>query len=1227
VKRFFVAALLISVGLALACDDELSPPTTGSTELNIILIPDTVSRSGPTVQRAARDEGEGEAAADSARHDYPRGLSASSVDVALSLGALGFTSVRARAEGPTNRTVSLTLVDGFWEGELTGLQPGAYTVIIEAFVDGELDARAVSGSVTVTAGATSTATVTLGQGSFRPTLNAIAAPGTRMNFAVSWSAVTAATGYRVEWSKSSVFTGRNLDSTSTVVAVSDTGTWNVRVRATLSGVTGGPSEPVTVAVNAEAPGTSGENAATAAPLGFGAAATGTLTQLNIAPAADQDWFGLDACFEDVLVVQTRAATLTPASPLNTRLRLYNDDGTQLLAENDDDGVTTDSRLQFTVQLDGRYNIQVTGVGGTTGHYELDVVVQPGANNPGTPPCVQPTVGTVVVTPAAVTLDALGLTQQLTAEARDGAGAVIPGVTLTWSSSDSTVATVDGTGLVTSVNNGVATVTATAPGALAAAEEVVPEAAPEDATGRDVVVEEDKVGRGRGRLAEDRGRKPGVTRAAAQPPSGSATVTVQQAPATLTISPPQDTTKFLGSTAQFTGEVFDPLGSAIAGAAITWSSDNPGVATVVDSTGLATAVSPGTANIMATHDTVANSVELVVIQEATAITRIAGDNQTGFTGTTLPESLAVQVQDAGGSPIQGVSVDWTVTTGGGAVSAATTMTDGNGETRVAWTLGGNAGAQNVDAVAAGLSATFAANAIAGIQWANAANGNWSDPANWVGGVVPGTTDNVLIGLDGDYTVTMDVDPTVAFLQLGALTGTQQLLGSAVTTLTVNGTLAITGGGQLFPAGGSVVADTISNSGSIFLAGDLTVAVLTNNGQISASVGSIDFSVSFDNFDLIFLNDGAFVGLFTGAFTNQAGGTLVLGLNATLDLTLASATFAGGLTVDSSRTVFMDGVAATVTGGAFILPDGTLDLTNATLTVDTLDNAGNLFLNGSAVTGPLANRGFLAAFTGSNTLDGQITTLPSSAISVDGGATTLLVTSSFTNNGNISFTGVFVPGAAAGLSITSPGILTNNGTIDFQDIPIDVGADVVNQGNINVSAAGTPVIVGSLTNTGTGDVFIEGGDFQVLGNLTNGATITIGSGRQLSMPTPGTTFDNSGIVQGSGTLDVSSATFTSSGIIAPGGSPGVFTIIGDVTLTGGETRQRVERRRDDDDGHARREREIVRGVRGPQEPAAAQIEARRVAERARQRPEGQHLEGIIVGWHEHAVGEHIERTSQV
>ena len=88
----------------------------------------------------------------------------------------------------------------------------------------------------------------------------------------------------------------------------------------------------------------------------------------------------------------------------------------------------------------------------------------------------PTTARVDVTPASASLET-GKTQQLTATARDASGAERSGRSFTWSSSAPGVATVNGSGLVTAVSVGTATITARADGVNGTATVTVTNPAP------------------------------------------------------------------------------------------------------------------------------------------------------------------------------------------------------------------------------------------------------------------------------------------------------------------------------------------------------------------------------------------------------------------------------------------------------------------------------------------------------------------------------------------------------------------------------------------------------------------------------------------------------------------------------------------------------------------------------------------------------------------------------
>jgi uncharacterized protein YjdB len=73
----------------------------------------------------------------------------------------------------------------------------------------------------------------------------------------------------------------------------------------------------------------------------------------------------------------------------------------------------------------------------------------------------PTVGTLTITPKSATLDSIGATQQFTATAQDGSGNTVSNPGVTWTSSNTGIATVSNTGVVTARGAGMALITAIA----------------------------------------------------------------------------------------------------------------------------------------------------------------------------------------------------------------------------------------------------------------------------------------------------------------------------------------------------------------------------------------------------------------------------------------------------------------------------------------------------------------------------------------------------------------------------------------------------------------------------------------------------------------------------------------------------------------------------------------------------------------------------------------------
>lgn len=156
-----------------------------------------------------------------------------------------------------------------------------------------------------------------------------------------------------------------------------------------------------------------------------------------------------------------------------------------------------------------------------------------------PPTETPVVTSIDLSVVGVAMASLGATSQLTATVRDQNAGVMTGQTIVWSSSAASVATVSNSGLVTAVDNGTATVTATVGSVTAEAVIVVEQVAASVSAGTDTVM-----------LAG---------------PAEQVTLTAM---------------------------VLDALGSELAGAGVAWSVDDTGIATI-DAGGTVTAVAAGT----------------------------------------------------------------------------------------------------------------------------------------------------------------------------------------------------------------------------------------------------------------------------------------------------------------------------------------------------------------------------------------------------------------------------------------------------------------------------------------------------------------------------------------------------------------------------------------------------------------------------------------------------------
>ena len=97
-----------------------------------------------------------------------------------------------------------------------------------------------------------------------------------------------------------------------------------------------------------------------------------------------------------------------------------------------------------------------------------------------------------------------------------------------------------------------------------------------------------------------------------------------------------------------------------------------------------------------------------------LSKVSGDNQSGLSGASIANPLVIEVRDQDLSPLEGVSVTFTVTAGNGTLSPTRTTTDENGRAHSTLTLGENEGINTVSVTGIAQRVTFTAMAVAAVS---------------------------------------------------------------------------------------------------------------------------------------------------------------------------------------------------------------------------------------------------------------------------------------------------------------------------------------------------------------------------------------------------------------------------------------------------------------------------------------------------------------------------------
>jgi uncharacterized protein YjdB len=555
---------------------------------------------------------------------------------------------------------------------------------------------------------------------------------------------------------------------------------------------------------------------------------------------------------------------------------------------------------------------------------------------------------VTVTPGTPAL-ASGATQQLTATPKDSAGNPVAGRTATWTTSDSTVARVSATGLVTAAKVGVATITATVdtakgtatvtvtPGAASTATSLVSVSAPTVLVGgavtftlatRDAAGNALTAGGSTVTFTTSGGTSAGTTGAVTDKANGTYTAgftgtaagtaltvgatiggqavtttlpTVQvladTVVASVTVAPASDTIAS-GATVQLAATPKNAAGTALTGKTVTWATGDSTIAKV-SAAGLVTAVKVGTASITATVQGVVGTASITVKPGAPSLATSFVTVTPAAVNVGGTVTLKLTTRDAAGNTlITGGHVVTFTQSGGtsaGTVGAVTDSANGSYVATFTATVAGTPVAigATIDGqpiVPAGPPPTITVNAASTnlVHWI-AASGSWSTAANWNPARVPTLLDTAVVDAVGTYTV-LSAGDSVGGLVVGPATASAASVQFSAASK-VRGNVEVRASGILDVAA-AVIVGNFRNDGQTDVEKGSVLAVDTTGGGTAQNFGVMTLA------DSSAVNVSRTAGLVNHGVINPGA---TPGSEAS---NLAVVTVAGNLTLGTGSAVYID-----------------------------------------------------------------------------------------------------------------------------------------------------------------------------------------------------------------------------------------------------------------------------------------------------------------------------------
>jgi len=262
---------------------------------------------------------------------------------------------------------------------------------------------------------------------------------------------------------------------------------------------------------------------------------------------------------------------------------------------------------------------------------------------------------------------VGKTTQLTAQATDRNGRKL-NRTVTWSSSDPTIASVSSSGVITALKTGTTTIDASVlsvSGSLVSSDTLLSLSTNNGNGGKKL---------------------------------GHAKVTVTPLPVSSVLTSPATVSLGIGATAQVAATPLDSSGKPVSGYTVTWSSANSAVATV-SSTGLVKGVAFGSTSVIATVNGVQGSAAANIVPVGTAVPSVNPAFESLLTGQSA--QVTAVLKDSTGNVISGATFTWATSnssvakvTPSSSSSSATISAVGAGSASITATANGSKAAVSV-----------------------------------------------------------------------------------------------------------------------------------------------------------------------------------------------------------------------------------------------------------------------------------------------------------------------------------------------------------------------------------------------------------------------------------------------------------------------------------------------------------------------------------------------------